>query len=386
MQVGKEFLKAHRDFELCSHRDREISYFYAVPEKAKGLVVFVPGFGDDSTDEYQEKFVTYIAKTFGFSCISVNYIGKKSRPGKDVMIHVPAPVERLLRSLLDDFSSPIHVIVEKAKLLRLNIEKPVIIPCVILPKTEYQKFGLLPALDVIFSVVDYFQKYKDTPHKVILIGSSYGGYVCNLVAKFAPSSVSAVFDNSSWAKVKKHYINGIEMGSYEYVQLHGRDIRFEMSLVTPWTNLFGQLPTYLSEDRIMIREFPPEHLRIVKANGGSNILFFFVHSKYDHIAPVDEKREFFNNLLSMGFKAHMDIYDENLIDGKYIKNMNHGMGMSLRELFRRAYDRFEGEIPERSAFDFEQDREIRFPCNELTYIFEYEAKRGFPHVYLEGNL
>ncbi len=385
MEVGIKTISAHRDFELNSFKNRRLSYYFSIPEKSEGLVVFIPGFGDDNMDEYQAKFVKYISENFNLSCISTNYLCKDARLGKRAYLKIPTYMEKFIRVFLDDFSSPLIELINKMAELRKNKNNPLVLPAFIVHETDYQNFGLLPALDVIYSIIDFFKNNPTVPKKVILIGSSYGGYIANLVTKFIPGSISAVFDNSSWAKINKSYINGIEFGSMEHRAILNENICMECSVLTPWTVVFPQLPTYLDEDRVLIREFPKEHLQIMKENGADKIKYRFIHSQYDKIAPLEDKLDLVKSMKSQGFDVEINIYDERDIDGKFIKNMHHGMGISIREFFKRYYDALRYELEEIEKLDFEEEKVISFRCKKLSYNIRFEGDYRFPVMYIESG-
>ncbi|HHD7223133.1 TPA: DUF2920 family protein, partial [Citrobacter freundii] len=124
---------------------------------------------------------------------------------------------------------------------------------------EYQNFGLLPALDIINAINDAILNFEMENSKIILIGSSYGGYIANMVEKIAPGLVNAIIDNSSWSSPNMKYLIGRELNNTEFRQQLSSNIIMDLYVKSPWTLIKG-LPNTLSKSRIQIRSFDPDQL------------------------------------------------------------------------------------------------------------------------------
>ena len=76
------------DFELGIKRRNPLKYYLTLPddEKINGLVLFIPGFGDDSNEEYILKFRTFVADNYSLGCVSVSYHAIKVRPTQNANI------------------------------------------------------------------------------------------------------------------------------------------------------------------------------------------------------------------------------------------------------------------------------------------------------------
>ncbi|WP_265460784.1 DUF2920 family protein, partial [Aeromonas salmonicida] len=66
------------------------------------------------------------------------------------------------------------------------------------PDGAYQNFGVMAALDILNAIEDAMCRYNGNRDNLILVGSSYGGYLAQMVNKFRPGYARALFDNSSW--------------------------------------------------------------------------------------------------------------------------------------------------------------------------------------------
>ncbi len=362
-------IKSYRDFELNYYKERHIKYYLTLPGKPEGLILYISGFGDDTSLEYRKKLLNHFTETYNYAAATLDYSAVYARPNQGATLKIPNLVEFFLRSFFNDFSSPIFDLIKKFASLRPDKNQPIYIPTYILPKNDdYQNFGLLPAIDCVFTLKSIYEIYGDKiPKKIILVGSSYGGYIANLITKFIPSSISAIFDNSSWVKVNKAYINGIEYGNPEFSQLIDKNIILIFSTITPWQTSIENLPTYFDQNRKMIREFSKEHLRIMFNSGANKIIYRYIHSYNDKIAPTQDKILYVNEMKNLGFDVDIEVFDETKIDNKFIKSMEHGMGISIKEFFKYMYEKYEGSIKEREKLDFEFEHKIIYPCKDINY-------------------
>ncbi|WDF92733.1 DUF2920 family protein [Aeromonas hydrophila subsp. hydrophila] len=58
-----------------------------------------------------------------------------------------------------------------------------------------------------------------------------------------------------------------------------------------------------------------------------------VHAIHDAIAPADAKLAMARAMLARGFNAELILFDESSVDGEFIRNMEHGMGLSMLQFF-----------------------------------------------------
>ncbi|RTJ57347.1 hypothetical protein C3H62_01895 [Campylobacter jejuni] len=248
-------------------------------------------------------------------------------------------------------------------------------------KNEYQNFGIMQAQDLL-NVALYLKKHApfDTMGggiPVIMIGSSHGGYLAHLAAKIAPWLIDGVIDNSSYAKFLWHLVGfGKEI---DYTQHFGCGIQLTDNIgllasdKTFWT-MNSNSKNFFSVPRRMIRYIlEPNHIEI-QANYPKPIYTSY-HSFYDkEIAPPDEKLELYELFKKKNFDAKLYmIKDIKQIDGKLIKNLKHGMNMSIKALTKK-------ELPamlEKILKNPKQDslKSITYPCEDLTYTFKEEQDK-----------
>ncbi len=369
-------IEAHRDFELSSDIKRTIDYSISLPDETdiKGLVVYIAGFGEDAAGSYRKNFQSHICTDYQMACLTVDYHCFFSRPNNGAEIKIEMETLKLLRSITGlSHHVSMDDLMLKAAEMKADPTTPLVIPATIYPtKNEYQNFGLLAALDHIFAINDLFIRYPRIPKTIYAIGSSYGGYIANLISKLAPCTLNAVFDNSSWAAPNLQYIKGQELGWYEMIGNLFPNVVLELNVISPWTHL-PFMPNYFNEDRKQIRSFPENHLDAMGKAGNKKTIYRCVHAKVDKISNTEEKINFIKSLKTIGFDAQMEIYSEEDIDGRYIKNMDHGMGLSMRLFFARALEQARTRIKDDQRLDFDFNHTLYFPCTAQTYAVYYKS-------------
>ncbi|ECR5372527.1 DUF2920 family protein [Campylobacter coli] len=96
------------------------------------------------------------------------------------------------------------------------------------------------------------------------------------------------------------------------------------------------------------------------------------HSFYDkEIAPPDEKLELYKYLKQFDFDAELHmIKNPDQIDGKFIKSLDHGMGMSIKTLISKELPcMLEKVLSESDSKKEWKNKSISYPCDGLVYRF-----------------
>lgn len=384
MSLIKETIPAHNDFEFNSNLKREIAYYIDLPlKKIKGLVVYIAGFGEDA-GEYRKKFSSYIVDKFSMACLTVDYHCFFSRPSNGGKINIEPGVLKLLQTLTGCTNNEsIDTILAKVSEMNTGRKEPVVIPGLIYPdKNEYQNFGILPALDHIYAINDVLTKYPNIPRKIYAIGSSYGGYIANLISKFAPCTLNAVFDNSSWAKPNLNYVIGRDKGIAEFMLYHSPQIQISLNVLSPWSQYLF-MPNGFDHDRFIVRSFPRQHLKTMKEIGGLKTIYKCIHAENDFIANTGDKNLLVQDMKAEGFNVDFKVYTQKDIDGTYIKNLNHGMGVSMRRFFEICYHEIKKDVKEESHVDYDFKHCFEFICKSQKYIVNYEDNTQ-PRCFIES--
>ena len=242
-------------------------------------------------------------------------------------------------------------------------------------KNEYQNFGVMQAMDVLNAVL-YTKKYINNAKfehlPVIMVGSSHGGYLAHMCAKIAPWLVDAVIDNSSYAIFLWRLIGfGKEINFTNYF-CFGTDTLYQNLYIyffdkTYWT-LNEKSPYYFIDAREEIRNILNlDHLNVQSSY--KKPIYVSYHCIFDkEIAPAKDKIELYEALKKLKFDAtlHM-VKDESEVDGKFIKSLTHGMGMSYKLLLQKELPSMMEKIL--SQKNNKSSKSIEYKCGDMIYKF-----------------
>ncbi|OOX93119.1 hypothetical protein BOP99_02865 [Campylobacter coli] len=387
------------DVELGIKRESKLEFklSYDDEKEMKALVFIVPGLGGDANENYREHLAEFVANEFNVAVVSVNYhcIGNRPQTGSTFYLDdidkliLQTSCETLgikinpdkLNSLEDlNFTlKKVDTILEERKTQRKIVSNfKLSIHLSLQPaKNEYQNFGVMQAQDLLNAAL-YLKAHApfntmEGNIPVIMIGSSHGGYLAHLAAKFAPWLISGVIDNSSYAKFLWRLIGfGKEIDFTKYycfgTAIFFKHIHIYCSDKTFWTSNSSS-NNFFSIPRRMIRYIlEPNHIEN-QANYPKPYYASY-HSFYDkEIAPPDEKLELYKYLKQFDFDAELHmIKNPDQIDGKFIKNLDHGMGMSIKTLISKELPCMLEKILSNSRKEW-KNKSISYPCDGLIYHF-----------------
>ncbi|MCW1585115.1 DUF2920 family protein [Campylobacter jejuni] len=241
------------------------------------------------------------------------------------------------------------------------------------PNGDYQNYGIMAAIDHINALKDLvkrFPKFADLPK--IYGGGSYGGYLALLIAKIAPWYVDGVIDNSGSAVPPLNYIIGREL-EFEskdtngdmYIQ--GNHFFVSCFLKTYW-NRDENSPYFFAKENYLIRALLNKEHLIIQSEKNTNIFYVSYHSKYDPLTPCKFKIAYIESLQYLGYDATLHIIDENKIDGRFAKDLTHGMGIPDKALFRKELPLMLEKLQGRKSFM--QENSISYPCGNKVFTFK----------------
>jgi len=359
--------------------------------------VIIPGLGEDSDLGYRANLIRTMAETYDVACISVDYhcIGNRPQLGakfglddidRSILIRELAKIGITLPidlKIVNNYDKTCVLLKSLSEEITMQKESGVL-PCdfsldismTMMPiKNEYQNFGLMQALDVLNALL-YTKKYINNGKfeylPVIMVGSSHGGYLAHMCAKIAPWLVDAVIDNSSYAIFLWRLIGfGKEIDFTRFAGCGTRVLYKNLNLYfcdkTYWT-LNKSSPYYFSDAREEIRNILNlDHLNV--QSGYEKPIYVSYHCICDkEIAPAKDKIELYEALKKLKFNAtlHM-IKDESEVDGKFIKSLTHGMGMSYKLLLQKELPSMMEKIL--SQKNKKSSKSIEYKCGDTIYKF-----------------
>ncbi|EKQ8541030.1 DUF2920 family protein [Campylobacter jejuni] len=380
------------DVELNIKRTSKLEYriSYDDEKEIKAIVFIIGGYGANANIYFLDSYRNYIAKNFDVVAVHVFYhcfcqrrsdVEKYSTLAdftKDdlkliekVLRKYNIPCDQLVNNTVVSHCEYLSEIMTELKMLnRLPYDFEERLSATFIPsRGEYQNFGITAAIDHINALKDLvkrFPKFADLPK--IYGGGSYGGYLALLIAKIAPWYVDGVIDNSGSALPPLNYILGREMehsyGDYYEDFPHNRIIFF---LKTHWTRKENS-PYFFNNENYFIRTLLNKDHLILQSQKNKNIIYVSYHSDKDPLTPANFKQQTMQILKILGYDVSLNLIDENKIDGKFIKNLDHGCGIPDKALFRKELPLMLEKLQKRKSFM--QENSISYPCGNKVFIFK----------------
>ncbi|EBD1696252.1 DUF2920 family protein [Campylobacter coli] len=380
------------DVELGIKRTSKLEYriSYDDEKDIKAIVFIVGGFGANANISFLDFDREYIAKNFDVVVIHVFYhcfcarqsidqkYNPKLIPNQDDLERVNGILKNINLGHLsvnkDNFEQIIPLIEQKANEMKqaglVDESQKIELSCDFIPPNgDYQNYGIMAAIDHINALKDLvkrFPEFADLPK--IYGGGSYGGYLSLLMAKIAPWYVDGVIDNSGSALPPLNYILGREMehsyGDYYEDFPHNRIIFF---LKTHWTRKENS-PYFFNNENYFIRTLLNKDHLILQSQKNKNIIYVSYHSKEDPLTPANFKEQTMQILKILGYDVSLNLIDENKIDGKFIKNLDHGCGIPDKALFRKELPLMLEKLQGRKSLM--QENSISYPCGNKVFTFK----------------
>ncbi|EAK6270000.1 DUF2920 family protein [Campylobacter coli] len=379
------------DVELGIKRTSKLEYriSYDDEKDLKAIVFIIGGYGANANIYFLDSYRNYIAKNFDVVAVHVFYHCFCQRRSDVLKYDASA---KFLEEDLENFSKVLNdfnidsrnlnsnnaleyyhhldhyitTLKSQGKLAQNYQAKftSTFIP----PNGDYQNYGIMAAIDHINSLKDLvkrFPKFADLPK--IYGGGSYGGYLALLIAKIAPWYVDGVIDNSGSALPPLNYILGREMESgCDYV-LNSSHILIQCFLKTHWTRKENS-PYFFNNENYFIRTLLNKDHLILQSQKNKNIIYVSYHSKEDPLTPANFKQQTMQILKILGYDVSLNLIDENKIDGKFIKNLDHGCGIPDKALFRKELPLMLEKLQGRKSLM--QENSISYPCGNKVFTFK----------------
>ncbi|EGK8165970.1 DUF2920 family protein [Campylobacter coli] len=378
------------DVELNIKRTSKLEYriSYDDEKEMKAIVFIIGGYGANSNIYFLDSYRNYIAKKFDVVAVNVFYHCFCMRRS-DVerysafTIFTEKDIIKLSQALFE-VDTNIDVNFENAhpcyELLNQHITtlksqgkltqnyQARLTSTFIPPNGDYQNFGIMAAIDHINALKDLVKKFpnfKNLPK--IYGGGSYGGYLSLLIAKIAPWYVDGVIDNSGSAVPPLIYILGREIeDGCDYI-FSDPNTLIKCFLKTHWTRKENS-PYFFGSENYIIRSLLHKDHLILQSQKNQNIIYVNYHSLKDPSTPAEYKAQICDILKILGYDITLYLIDESKIDGKFIKNLDHGCGISDKVLFRKELPLMLEKLQGRKSFM--QENSISYPCENKVFTFK----------------
>ncbi|EPU1613549.1 DUF2920 family protein [Campylobacter coli] len=388
------------DVELSIKRESKLEFklWYDDEKSPEALVFIVQGMGADCNDVRLNFIMESLSKNFNVAFVGVNYhcIGNRPQTSSTfylddidklilktsceaVDIRLPFEVEKIqnYEQMSEIFHHINHNIIKGKQEGKFSPYYFLNLHVSIQPtKNEYQNFGVMQAQDLL-NVALYLKAHApfdtmkgDIP--VIIIGGSHGGYLAYLAVKFAPWLIDGVIDNSGDAKFIWYLVGfGKEVDFMRYAEFSTfnffHHINTHCSTKTFWTSNSAS-PNFFSPARRKIRNIlEKDHLQNQAKYTKTHFVSY--HSIIDEYVSLEEKIDLYKILSNLGFDTSLNsITKESQIDGKFIKNLSHGMGIPMKLLIKKELPKILEKIKQNPKKDY-KEKCISYPCEDLIYHF-----------------
>ncbi|MBC2400047.1 DUF2920 family protein [Clostridium tetanomorphum] len=373
----KVIIQAPHDPEINAKVREVLEYYITYPEgydqsKSYGLVFCITGYGSSADSEYQSnKLRPYISDKYNMITVGVRYHNDLRTTEQFIFdINSISKWYRLETSYFKDTTNANKIIDDLFQLLisrniysldsRLAVKMSAY--------NQYSSFGFMPAIDHLTVLFDIIQKHNIDKRNIIAFGTSYGGYVASLMAKYAPNTFSLVIDNSGFCVTQlQEVFGGAVGGTGGAIVRYIDNTRYEIPVTidTLWS-VDETSENYFSDANKQIRSLLLEDHRTP-----SQTVYCCYHSQNDGIASIALKDKMYN-ILKKYNRTYYKRVNEGDVDGKLFKNSLHGMDASLREMFDFSLERFkEFDKTKDKETDFDRNITYGFPCTNKLYNFSY---------------
>ncbi|WP_144667064.1 DUF2920 family protein [Campylobacter jejuni] len=379
------------DEELGIGRISKLEYrvSYDDEKDIKAIVFMVGGFGSNQNISFLDFDREYIAKKFDVVAVNVFYHcfchrqsteskysasvimqDKDIRKLKFAFDHFRINFEYNGRNIKDSLECLDDAIQTLKNQNKINQDFKLSLTGTLEPPNgDYQNYGIMAAIDHINALKDLvkrFPKFGALPK--IYGGGSYGGYLSLLMAKIAPWYVDGVIDNSGTVLPFLTSIIGGDINAGDFV-FRTKNIDLFCSTISHWTRIDDTSPYFFGNENYMIRALlNSSHLQI-QAKKNNNIIFVGYHSVKDEFKTSKDKETLFEIYKALSYDATLHlIKDENEIDGKFIKDLKHGMRIGNKALFKKELPLMLEKLQGRESFM--QENTISYPCGQQIFIFE----------------
>ena len=380
------------DAELNIKRTSKLEYRISFDDtkEMKALVFVIGGYGANANISFLDFDRQYLAKNFPVVAINVFYhcfcarrsidekYNPKLIPNKEDLERTNSILQNIglghLFANENNFEQILPLVEQRAGEIKqaglVDENAKIELYCDFIPPNEdYQNYGIMPAIDHINALkhlVKTYPEFKTLPR--VMGGGSYGGYLSLLIAKIAPWYVDGVIDNSGSVLPLLVYLLGREMeNGCDYI-FNDPNTLIKMFVKTHWTRKENSPYFFANENYIIRSLLNSSHLNL-QAKANKDIIFTSYHSLKDEFNTAKDKQILFSAYKELGYDATLNlIQDENQIDGKFIKDLKHGMRITDKALFKKELPLMLEKLKTRKSPM--KENSISYPCGNKIFTFK----------------
>ena len=227
---------------------------------------------------------------------------------------------------------------------------------------EYESWGFLAAVDGLCALGEILRRYQPNRRKIMVMGRRYGGYVAQLMGKYAPATFAAVIDNGGYCRSHLNHIVGNETTDTDLqLVIENEDQKvctMQAFYDNPWTIEDETSNLYFGDANRLIRS-----LFHAPNRTSSETKYYIRHAVDDPFVTIKEK----DRCVSLLQQINQVYYDR----------LETALPLSFVQLFEQAKTKAEGSLKKTSnETDFSLGVQRKFVCGDSVYTFQYEANYG----------
>lgn len=285
-----EDIPAHKSIYTDSPIERTIHIEYGIPEEGvnsqTGLLVVLSGYGGDASANVHRHMREDFTDKWNLIVLHIDYFGLSYMQSCDPKVKEFLSNPRLVGGSFVWVAD-----------LQEN-------------ENDFNDMGIMQAIDVVYAVKYIYDKYEGIidADKMVIFGTSHGGYLAHLANIICPELFSHIIDVSC-------YIVPYYLDNDRSLEMNFNDGRYVVKNIFRYhVNSFG--PAYdpaLYDLSFLYRQIKNKSKIIA------------LHGTEDWMVDWQQKKSMIDRIDN----AEMMLFEEKDVDGEVIKNADHGLGLDF---------------------------------------------------------
>lgn len=287
-RIIRETIGSHSNIYTDKGKEREMLIEYSLPEcgvnNETGMLVLIPGYGGNIDSNVYRHIREEFSDKYNLIVVQCDYFGSR---------YMQAPLSMDVKKMALD-----PRILEAKILWKEDLDESL---------EDFNDMGIMQAVDVVTAVFFVFQKIDViNTNRVILFGTSHGGYLAHLANVICPGVFSHMIDVSGY--IKPFYLENYRMMTFDSVPGIVLEVLYDYIIrknpeIGYWNELYKLDYLY------------------TKIDNSCHILS--IQGTHDWMYDYREKQNFIQTIPN----AEMLLIDEEDVDGVIFKDTDHGVGL-----------------------------------------------------------
>lgn len=297
-QIVKMKCAAHKNIYMEDVGERELYLEIGIPEKGTdqntGMLVLIPGYGGNIVSNVFRKMRETFSDKYNLVVMQCSYFGNCYMDST-----IPEKIEKFFQD--ENFKKGVLIYEKKTQ---ESLE-------------EFNDMGIMQAMDIVNATIetlDYLESQNMNVNKaqIILFGTSHGAYLAHLANVICPELYDCLIDVSA-------YLTPYFMNKERHNLVYVGNIKLDM-MMEYFLNRHAQ---YQYHQKLY-------DLRFLYKNMDNRCKIIVFQGADDWMVDTQEKIDFVDSLEN----AEIMVIQKEEVDGVFVKNADHGLGMDFLQLFQ----------------------------------------------------